>query len=150
MKKIVLVLAALCLCAIGSRAQTTITGTFLPPSGQTPQAANLRVLQQVNGTNVCGEVDFVPYNATVGKQWVVLWNGQTFFPQKVRGYIRCSDGVLISSSGATGISIVPNVDAQPDGTLTWMSGGLTGSTDSSVAPTNWSEAKAVPDQSSVD
>ena len=150
MKKFLFAFAFVCLAALSAHAQTNVTGTFLPPSGQTPQAAGLKVLQQVNGTNVCGQLDFIPYNASAGKAWVVLWDGHTYIPQNVRGYVRCSDGVLISASGSVGISIVPNTDASPQGTLTWMSGGLTGSTDASIRSTSWSEAKAVPDQSSVD
>ena len=152
MKKLslfVLFLAALAFSGT-SRAQTQITGTFLPASGQTPQAAGLTVSQQIAGQNVCGQLDFVPYNAAAGRTWVILWGGKTYLPQSVRGYIRCSDGALINSTGSTGINIVPNSDAQPQGTLTWMSGGLNASTDASIRATSWSEAKAIPDQSSVD
>ena len=150
MKRFLFICAIVCLLARPSHAQTTVTGTFLPPSGLTPQAAGLTVLQQIAGTNVCGQLNFVAYNANVLKPWSILWNGVTYFPQSVRGYSRCSDGALIGPTGAVGLSIIPNVDAQPQGTLTWMSGGLTGSVDKTLLPTNWSEAKAIPDQGSVD
>lgn len=149
LKRLALLCAAVCLAAT-AKAQTTITGTFLTPSGQTPAAAGLKTLQTVAGTAVCGELSFVPYNSATGHVTSILWNGKTYLPQETRGYIRCSDGALLSPAGAAGISIVPNTDAQPAGTLTWMSGGLTGSTDGSILSTNWSEAKAVPDQPSVD
>lgn len=145
-------LALLCLLAILAplaTAQTTVTGSFLPLSGQTPQAAGLIVSNTIAGTAVCGELDFVAYNAATGQPTALQWNGSNYLPQKVRGYIRCSDGALINPSGAQGISIIPNTDAAPAGTLTWMQGGLTGSADGTIPPTNWSEAKAVPDQPAV-
>lgn len=152
MKKLCLILALAALAPFSrpASAQTTLTGTFLTISGQTPQAASLKVLRQVNGTNVCGEMTFVPYNSATGKEQALLWNGTTYPPQPVNGYIRCSDGKLINSAGAAGVSIIPNSDSSPSGNLTWMRGGLDGSTDGSVRAVSWSEAKIIPDQTTVD
>jgi hypothetical protein len=153
MKKLISILAALCVLALASgaaRAQTTVTGTFLASGGVTPSAAGLSVLQQVAGTDVCGEVNVRPYNAATKQAWSILWNGTTYAPQEVVGYIRCSDGNLISASGSLGVPVIPNTDSSPAGTLTWMRGGLTGTSDGTIRPASWSEAKIVPDQSTVD
>ena len=155
MKRVLLIIAAALFCAFAPlsgqlSAQTTVTGTFLTSSGQTPQAANLRILQRVAGTNVCGQIDLVPYNASVQQPWSILWNGVTYSPQNVRGWIRCSDGAWINSTGALGVAFIPTTDAQPSGTLAWFRGSMTGSTNGAIQPVAWSLAKAIPDQSSVD
>ena len=147
--KIAILFAALCL-AVSVRAQTVITGTFLTPSGKSPSAAGLKVLQQVAGTAVCGTLDFQPQNLSVSRPWAVVWNGNTYLPQKTRAYIRCSDGALINNAGAVGIALIPNSDAQPVGTVTFMSGGFTASADGSAPAITWSESKSVPDVSTVD
>lgn len=148
--RLAFIAAIFCFLALRASAQTTVTGTFKPQTGQTPAAAGLTVLQNVNGTPVCGELTFVAYNAGNGKPTSLLWNNENYLPQQTIGYVRCSDGVLINPSGAAGVSVIPNVDAQPAGSLTWMQGGLTASSDGTVPATSWSEAKAIPDQSSVD
>jgi len=131
-------------------AQTNVTGTFLGPGGQTPSAAGLTVLQIVNGTPVCGELDFTPWNQILAQPVNMRWHGTTYLPQRVRGYVRCSDGQVINTSGTTGVNLIPTSDAQPTGVVYRMTGGLQGSTDGTVSPVSYEEEKEIPDDGSVD
>src|SRR6185437_8303032 len=111
MKKLakrIAIIAFLILCASQAYGQTTVTGTFLPQTGQTPSAAGLTVLQSVNGTPVCGKLTFVAYNAGNGKPTSLLYNNKNYLPQQTIGYVRCSDGALLNPAGSTGVSVIPN------------------------------------------
>lgn len=148
MRKLLISLAVLFAPAVF--AQTTVNGTFKTPGGQTPQAAGLSILQTVAGTNVCGQVDFQAYDSAGNRVIRLIWNNVTYFPQRVRGFVRCSDGAIINDTGAAGVALIPNSDAQPSGTVYLLTGSLTASTDGTIAAQNWAEEKAIPDQTSVD
>lgn len=139
----------LLLFAGSSRAQTLVTGTFDTPNGQTPQAAGLTVFAQIGTTNVCGTLDFQAYqnNAAVIR---LIWNNVTYFPQRVRAYVRCSDGALITGTGSVGIPLIPNTDAQPANTVYQLTGMLTASADGNIAQQTWVDSKQIPDQVTVD
>ena len=153
MKKVSFIFTVVCALALFARAtsaQTNVTGTFLGPGGQTPSAAGLTVLQMVNGTPVCGELDFTPWNQILAQPVNMRWHGTTYLPSRVRGYVRCSDGQVISTSGSAGVNLIPTSDAQPTGVVYRMTGGLQGSMDGTISPVSYEEEKEIPDDGSVD
>ena len=147
--KTFLFVCALALCP-SLHAQTNVTGTFLGPGGQSPSSAGIQTLQIVNGTPVCGELDFTPWNQILAQPVDMRWNGVTYLPSRVRGFVRCSDGQIVNTSGAVGVHLIPNSDAQPTGTVYHMTGGLQGSTDGTISPVSYEEEKEIPDDGSVD
>lgn len=148
MKRALLLAAFILLSALPAKSQTLVTGTFNAPNGLTPQAAGLKVFLTIGGVPVCGTLDFQAY--ANGAQVIrLVWNNVTYFPQRVRAYVRCSDGALISAAPAVGISLIPNTDAQPAGTAYQLTGMLTSSVDGTIAQQTWVEQKQIPDQPNV-
>jgi hypothetical protein len=142
-------LCALCLCASVASAQTSVTGTFKPPTGQTPSAAGLQT-RTINAVDVCGELDFVPYDAAGRKVIRLIYGAVTYFPQPVHAWVRCSDGALMNAGAtAASINLIPNVNATPTGTVWRLTGKLWASSDGFVPETRYEENKSVPDQASV-
>jgi hypothetical protein len=131
-------------------AQTNVTGTFLGPGGQPPAAVGIQTLQIVNGTPVCGELDFTPWNQILAQPVDMRWKGTTYLPSRVRGFVRCSDGQIVNTSGTTGVNLIPNYGAQPTGTVYHMTGGMQGSVDGNIPAVTYTEEKEIPDDGSVD
>jgi hypothetical protein len=139
-------LCALCvLCGESAAGQAvTLTGTFQPPSGQTPAAAGLRSIT-IGATAVCGELDFVPWDSSARRAVRLLNGAVSYGPQPLRAWIRCSDGALVNRDAtAASVSIIPNTGSTPTGTVTRLRGVLYESLDGFVPQIEWTEEKVIP------
>ena len=157
------IVAAGILCLLGAAAAeaqtgTLVTGTFKPPTGQTPQAAGIRSVT-IGATAMCGELAFTPYDSAGRRVLRLIFGAQTYFPQPVKAWVRCSDGVLmyldaVAGTVSAGVRLIPNINSTPTGTVYRLEGKLydaTTSTGTILLPeTIYSEQKVVPDQASVD
>ena len=143
--KLYLLAAACCLLAASASAQctmTTLTGTFLTPSGLTPTQAGLDAGETIATVATYGKLEFEPYDSSGRKATRVLCGGQTFVPQKVTAWVK-SDGTIMNFAGTNSVTLIPTVGSTPTGLVYRLRGTLNGSSANFLAETTYDEQKAL-------
>lgn len=145
MKRLLLTLALLPFLSPNVYAQctmTTLSGTFLTLSGDTPAQAGLDAGDTIASTATYGRLEFTAYDSSGRKATRILCSGVNYVPVTIVAWIK-SDGTIMDADGNNTVTLVPTTGSTPTGLIYRLRVTLNQSAANRLNETTYEEQKAL-------